>query len=276
MMNFRMKKMLAVSVTAAMVLGVAAVPVSAKAKTVKIALDSNVAPFSYLDEDGNLAGFDYDVLQKIDEKLDDYDFTYEMVDYDAASIGLESGQYDIEAGEKYKTSAREEKFLISDSYFYTAICLAVKKGSGIKSIEDMKGKTLVPVPEQDGLRQVYNDYMEEHPDADITQDTGSTLISMTDALQYVASGRYDGVMNDPAMLTDVLDADSNLASKIDLIEDPFTVVGAHFIINKDNKDLLEAVNGAIKELKDDGTIGEMSKDVWGEDIIEKYKDLAKD
>ena len=78
------------------------------------------------------------------------------------------------------------------------------------------------------------------------------------------------------MLTDVLDADSNLASKIDLIEDPFTVVGAHFIINKDNKDLLDAVNGAIKELKDDGTIGEMSKDVWGEDIIEKYKDLAKD
>ena len=58
MMNFRMKKMMAVSVTAAMVLGVAAVPVSAKAKTVKIALDSNVAPFTYLDEDGNLAGFD--------------------------------------------------------------------------------------------------------------------------------------------------------------------------------------------------------------------------
>lgn len=272
----KMRKAMSVVLSAATISGmIVGLPVSAQAaEKVSVVLDANVAPFSYLDEDGNMTGFDYQVLQKIDEKLEDYEFEYEMVDYDAAAIGLEAGQYDMEGGDKYKTSAREEKFLISDSYFYTAVCLAVKKDSGIESIEDMSGKTLVPVPEADGLRQVYNDYVEANPDCNITQETGSSLISMADALQYVASGRYDGVINDPEMFYDVLDADESLASKITVIEDPFTVVGAHFIFNKEKTDLCDAVNGAIQELLDDGTIGELTKEVWGEDIIEKYADIA--
>ncbi|MFP3153953.1 transporter substrate-binding domain-containing protein [Lachnospiraceae bacterium ZAX-1] len=243
---------------------------------VSIALDANVAPFTNYDEDGNLAGFDYEVLQKIDELLPEFEFEYEMVDYDAAAIGLEAGQYDLEAGDKYKTSARAEKFLITDSYFYTAIVMAVKADSGIASIEDMKGKALVPVPQADGLRQVYVDYMAANPDADITQETGSSLISIADGLQYVANGRYDAMINDPGMFKDTLDADADLAGKITVTEDPFTVVGAHFIINKEKTALAEAVNGAIATLKADGTLGEMTAALWGEDIIEKYKEVALD
>ncbi|MGE4354636.1 MAG: transporter substrate-binding domain-containing protein, partial [Oscillospiraceae bacterium] len=164
---------------------------SSEPTVIQVALDANVAPYCYYDDSGNITGYDYETLMMIDDMLPDYTFEYQMVDYDAAAIGLQSGQYDLEAGSKYKTSARAEKFLITDSNYYAAVTLAVAKDSGIASIEDMKGKTLVPVPEADGLRQVYLDYMAAHPDADITQETGSSLISIADGLAYVAAGRYD-------------------------------------------------------------------------------------
>jgi len=244
--------------------------------TIVCALDANVAPYTYLDDKGNITGYDYETLCMIDEMLEDYQFEYQMVDYDAAAIGLEAGQYDLEAGSKYKTSARAEKFLICDSNYYAAVTLAVAKDSGITSIEDMKGKSLVPVPEADGLRQVYLDYMEANPDADIQQETGSSLISIADGLNYVATGRYDAMIDPPDMFNDVLSKDTDLAAKITVIEDPFTVVGGHFLLNNSREDLLEQINGALKELKENGKLGELSKKWFNEDIIAKYSSIALD
>lgn len=244
--------------------------------TIVCALDANVAPYTYYDENGDMTGYDYETLILVDELLEDYTFEYQMVDYDAAAIGLEAGQYDLEAGSKYKTSARAEKFLIADSNYYAAVTLAVPKDSGIESIEDMAGKTLVPVPESDGLRQVYLDYMDANPDADITQETGSSLISIADGLSYVASGRYDAMIDPPDMFYDVLNEDENLAEKITVIEDPFTVVGGHFLLNNKHEVLLEEINGALAQLKEDGTLGELSEKWFGEDIIEKYSAIALD
>ncbi len=249
---------------------------NSKATVVQCALDANVAPYTYYDEDGNITGYDYETLLLIDEMLDDYTFQYSMVDYDAAAIGLESGQYDLEAGSKYKTTPRAEKFLICDSNYYAAVTLAVAKDSGITSIEDMKGKTLVPVPEADGLRQVYLDYVEANPDCDITQDTGSSLVSIADGLAYVAAGRYDAMIDPPDMFYDVLDQDEELASKITVIEDPFTVVGGHFLLNNENEDLFEQMNQCIAELKENGKLGELSEKWFGEDLIAKYGSIAND
>ena len=249
---------------------------SGEATVVQIALDSNVAPYCYYDDDGNITGYDYDTLCLIDDMLDDYTFQYQMVDYDAAAIGLESGQYALEAGSKYKTAARAEKFLVCDSNYYAAVTLAVRKDSGINSIEDMKGKTLVPVPESDGLRQVYLDYVEAHPDCDITQETGSSLISIADGLNYVAAGRYDAMIDPPDMFYDVLDKDEKLASEITVIEDPFTVVGGHFLVNKSYEDLFNKVNECIQEIKDNGELGKLSEKYFGEDLIAKYSSLATD
>ncbi|MFV0529626.1 MAG: transporter substrate-binding domain-containing protein [Lachnospiraceae bacterium] len=249
---------------------------TAEATTIICALDANVSPYTYYDENGEITGYDYETLKMIDDMLDDYTFEYEMVDYDVAAIGLESGQYDLEAGSKYKTSARAEKFLITDSNYYAAVTLAVRKDSGITSIEDMAGKTLVPVPEADGLRQVYLDYMEANPDADITQDTGSSLISIADGLAYVAAGQYDGMIDPPDMFYDVLDEDENLASQITVIEDPFTVVGGHFLLNNANEDLYTQINEALAELKSNGKLGALSEEWFGEDLIAKYADIAND
>ncbi|MCH4168007.1 MAG: transporter substrate-binding domain-containing protein [Streptococcaceae bacterium] len=244
-----------------------------QSKKIYIALDNNITPFTYADKNGDPTGLDYEVLKKIDDMLDDYSFEYEMVDYDVAAIGLEDGKYDLEAGDKYSTSTRLEKFLVSDSYYYTGVGLAVLKDSPYQSIEDLKGKKLQPVPDADGLRQVYNDYMKANPDSGLICESGSSLLSASDFLNGIVAGKWDAAFNDPSMFNAVLEKDSSLQEKIRVIEDPFTVVGAHFIINKNNTDLEKQINAAIKELKEDGTLDDLGEKWCNTRSFEKYADV---
>lgn len=238
---------------------------------VTIALCNNVAPYTYTDADGNMAGYDYEVLKKIDEIVPEYTFEYKMVDYDAEAVGVQTGAYALGTGAHFKTAAREKQFLISDAFNYFPVCLAVRSDSGIKSMEDMNGKTLVPVPDQDGLRTVFNDYMEEHPDATITCDSGSALISVADGLAGVEAGRWDGMIDSPDMFAAVLDKkDMNIT-----VYDAFSTVGTHFLINMEQRDLYEKVNAALKTLIDDGTLPALSEQILGEDTFALYNSIKE-
>lgn len=242
---------------------------TAAPQKVIIALCNNVAPYTYTDADGNFAGYDYEVLKKIDEIVPEYEFEYKMVDYDAEAVGVQTGSYQLGTGAHFKTAAREKQFLISDAFNYFPVCLAVKSDGGITSMEDMGGKTLVPVPDQDGLRTVFNDYMESHPDANITCESGSSLISVADGLAGVQAGRWDGMIDSPDMFATVLDQQ---AMDITVL-DAFSTVGTHFLINKDQADLCDKINGAIGKLVDDGTLPALSKQILGEDTFALYQSI---
>ena len=239
--------------------------------TVTIALCNNVAPYTYTDADGNIAGYDYEVLKSIDEIVPEYEFEYKMVDYDAEAVGVQTGTYALGTGAHFRTAAREEQFLISDAFNYFPVCLAVKNDSGITSMEDMNGKTLVPVPDQDGLRTVFNDYMEEDPDANITCESGSSLISVADGLSGVSTGRWDGMIDSPDMFATVLDQQDLPITVLDA----FTTVGTHFLINQEQRDLCEKINAAIPVLIEDGTLPGLAEDILGEDTFALYDSIQK-
>ena len=239
--------------------------------TVTVALCNNVAPYTYTDASGNMAGYDYEVLKKVDEIVPEYEFDYQIVDYDAEAIGVQTGKYALGTGAHFVTPAREEQFLISDSFNYFPVALAVKSDSGITSMEDMKGKTLVPVPDQDGLRTVFNDYVKEHPDADITCESGSSIISVADGLKGVSTGRWDGMIDSPDMFATVLDKEDLAIT----VHDSFTTVGTHFLINESQADLHEKINAALKTLVDDGTLPKLAEEILGEDTFAIYDSISE-
>lgn len=239
------------------------------AETVTIALCNNVAPYTYTDSSGEMAGYDYEVLKAVDEIVPEYEFEYTIVDYDAEAVGVQTGKYALGTGAHFTTAAREKQFLISDPFNYFSVALAVKNDSNITSMEDMSGKTLVPVPDQDGLRTVFNEYIEENPDANITCDSGSSIISIADGLDGVSKGRWDGMIDSPEMFESVL-------KEVDLpitVHDAFTTVGTHFLINKEYSDLNDKINIALKTLTDDGTLPALSKELLGEDTFALYDSI---
>ena len=99
-------------------------------KTAEIVLEAENAPYTYEDDNGEPAGYEYEVLKLIDDYLDDWTFNYTVLDYETALAGTTSGKYDLDSGCKFRTPAREEAFLVSNPYNYFFMNLVVKNDSG--------------------------------------------------------------------------------------------------------------------------------------------------
>jgi polar amino acid transport system substrate-binding protein len=99
-------------------------------------------PFQF-EQGGKIVGFDVDLIDLVAKKLG---VTQEIVDtpFEGIQSGedLNSRKCDIAAAAMTITDERAEKIAFSDPYFDANQALIVKKGSGIDSFDDLKGKTL--------------------------------------------------------------------------------------------------------------------------------------
>lgn len=104
--------------------------------------DNSFAPFEYLDTaTGKYTGFDMDLLEAIAK---DQGFEYEMHNegFDASTGAVQSGQADAMIAGMTITEERQQKYDFSDGYIENGQVLVVKADSSIKSLEDLKGKTV--------------------------------------------------------------------------------------------------------------------------------------
>ena len=63
---------------------------------IKVAWQTNSYPLQYEDEDGNLTGYEIEVLKLVDEALPQYEFEFgEPTSQDAQYAGLSAGKYEM-------------------------------------------------------------------------------------------------------------------------------------------------------------------------------------
>ena len=88
-------------------------------------------------------------------------------------------------------------------------------------------------------------------------------------LQHVADGSQDFTIIDLAMYNSYMEEFNYDVQKNDIPEDEAKMIAensyAYFIFPQDQKDLREQVDKALKELKEDGTLTEISKKWYGQD-----------
>lgn len=114
----------------------------ASAKKYVIATDTVFKPFEYTDASGNFVGIDVDILAAIAE---DQGFEYELrsLGFDASIAACKSGQADaMIAGASITDERQKGGWIFSDAYYTATQSVAVKKGSSIKSLDDLKGSTV--------------------------------------------------------------------------------------------------------------------------------------
>ena len=146
-MNKLLKKVLVLTLMVAMVLTVAACggddggsDVDAEAPTYKAVTEATFPPFDTVDEDGNIIGFDMDLMNAIAE---DQGFEYELqsLGFNAAVQALEAGQADGVIAGMSITDERKEKFDFSEPYFDSGVVMGIAADNEeIKGYEDLAGK----------------------------------------------------------------------------------------------------------------------------------------
>ncbi len=244
---------------------------SDKVKTVSVAVQEGSKPVSYIDDKGNITGYEAEVIKKIDKLIPEYKFDLEAVSGSAEEVGIDAGKYALIAQGFFKTDEREEKYLLPDEN--TGVTLlkifTLKKNDSINTLDDLVGVKLAPIPPNGGQFKLLTKYNEEHPDKKIDFTTAEN-VPIANKFQSLKDGEYDAFI----WPINGIDFDAITQNFGDIFRqsEPIEISPTYFLINKNQKDLSEKVNVAIKKLKDDGELVKLSKKFFGFNVFDELKE----
>lgn len=220
----------------------------------KIGTEGTYPPFTFHDKDsGELTGFDVEVAKEIAKRLD-LEPVFMETQWDAMFAGLDSSRFDMIANQVGIRPDRQEKYDFSDPYSTSSAVLVVNKDNNdVKSFDDMKGLK--------SAQSLTSNY------ADIAKSYGAELVGVpgfNEAISLLASQRADVTVNDRLAVLDYMKKQKDAPIKIVAKQEDASSSG--FMFRKGNPELVDAVNKALQEMKDDGTFLEISKKWFGEDV----------
>ncbi|MGB3368226.1 MAG: amino acid ABC transporter substrate-binding protein [Acidaminobacteraceae bacterium] len=226
-----------------------------------VGMSGGYKPYTYLDENTELTGFDVDVWKEIASRLG-ATVEFETADFSGLFGLLDSGKLTTIANQITVTDERKEKYDFTDAYVYYGAQLIVKSDNDdIKTLEDLKGKK-VGVSLGSNYEQMVKDF-----DVDNEIDV-ITYESYQGSLQDVSIGRIDAVLNDKLAGLIAIE-ESGLSIKfggdaVEKLKNAFPLLKT-----EDNKELIILVNGALNEMREDGKLSEISLKYFPVDITKE-------
>ena len=218
-------------------------------------MEGTWAPWTFHDEDDNLVGYDVEVSQKIGEKLG-VKVNFIEGEWDGLLAGLDSGRYDLMVNGVSVDEERKEKYDFSIPYAANRTAVIVKnENEDIKSMEDLEGKHTANT-----LNSTYAKIAEAHG----AEVTGVDDLNQTFELLF--SGRIDATLNDEVAYYDYMKNHPDADIKIAVLSGEAVQVAIPMRKGEETRTLREAVDKALAELKEDGTLTELSEKYFGVDI----------
>ena len=241
-----MQKILAVLLAVCLLAGISACGGGGEKDQLVMATNANFPPYEYHDGD-DITGIDVEIAQAIADKLG-VELKVEDMDFGAIIDAVASGKADMGLAGMTVRPDRLENVNFSDTYTTAEQVIIVKDGSDIAEADDLADKSVGVQENTTGDMYVSEDY----PDADVQRYKNGA-----DAVQALAQGKVDAVVidNEPAK---VFVAENE---GLVILESAYAVEEYAIAIAKDNDELLEKVNKALGELKEDGSL---------QKIIDKY------
>ena len=220
---------------------------------ITFATEGTYAPYSYHDDSDALVGFDVEVAEAIADKLG-VEARFTETQWDGIIAGLDAKKYDAISNQVSITEERQQKYLFSDPYTYAYGAVVVNgDNTDINSVEDLDGK--------DVALTVTSNW------AEVAESYGGTIVStsgFSESIQLVIQGRADATVNDNVTFLDFKANQPDANVKIVATSDEATE--SAILLRQDDSDLQEAINEALKELREDGTLASISEKYFGEDI----------
>ena len=220
-----------------------------------IGLEGDWAPWSFVDENDELMGFDVEVARAIAEKMG-VEAEFIIGEWDGLLPGMDSGRYDIVINGVEVTPERTEKNDFAEPYAYIRTALIVRgDNEDIKTFEDLKGKKTA--------NSIASTYM------NLAEDYGATCYgvdTLDETLTMVIQGRVDATLNANVSYTDYMAQHPKANLKVVATTEEASNVAIPMRKGAETASLLEAINQAIAELHEEGVISQLSIKYFGEDI----------
>lgn len=226
-----------------------------KGKTYKVGTEPTYPPFDTTNEDGDIIGFDMDLMKAI-AKDQGFEVEFASFDFDALIPALKSDSADIVIAGMNITPERAKQVDFSDSYYKTGVVLLVKKNSTkITGWDSFTSGSGLKVAAQTGTLQadIANKLKDEGKVSSV-----SVLNQNTTALQQLENGDVDAVLVDKPVAVDI---SASQGDKFKMVGDikPNSITDNGIAVKKGNKELLKKINTGLKHVKENGTYDKLAK-----------------
>lgn len=215
-------------------------------KVLRVGTNAEFPPFEYVGDDGQPDGFDIALIKAIGEKMG-YEVVVENMEF-ASLVGAIGTKIDVSIAGMTIDEERLQSVDFSEPYYDAIQYVIVPEGSDIDSAEDLEGKKI-------GVQLgTTGDYAVE----EIEGATAAQYNKGVDAVNDLLNGRVDCVIIDknPALVFES-EYDGIVALPGDQFD--FGVEQYAIALPKGDTELAEKINGALKELKEDGTYDKLVK-----------------
>ncbi|MEW4372335.1 substrate-binding periplasmic protein [Paenibacillus kandeliae] len=226
------------------------------AGVLKVGLMGTYAPYNYLDSNKQVIGFDADIANEVAKRLGvKVEFTTQA--FSGLIPSLQAGKFDAIISQVTITDERKQQLDFSDPYITNQVKIIVNEtNTDITKLADFKGKNI-------GVGLGTNDetYLRNEVLPQVGDFTIKTYNDVITTLQDLNVGRIDATINNIYALKPVVEENG---FKIKAVGDAIKSDQAGIAIRKNNPELLEALNKALKDMKDDGTYNTIFEKWFGE------------
>lgn len=216
----------------------------------RVASDASYPPFAYIENGNEVVGFEIDLLKEI-SSIVGFKYSIVITPFDGIIPAIKSGKVDMAVASMSATKDRAKAVSFSNPY-YEGVSVFIKRRDGEDYNENnLSGKRI----------GVYLGTVQDIYATDLaTKDSSINVIRSNDifgAIMNLKGKKVDIVLSDKATAKGYLKENTDLEI---FGEAPDGSEGLSVVFDKDkHKELIEAINKALKDLKDNGKYDELLK-----------------
>lgn len=224
-----------------------------------VGLDDTFAPLGFRDEEGNLVGVDVELMEATSEIMG-IPFELQPIDWSMKETELANKNIDMIWNGYTITEERKEKVAFSQPYLNNRQVVVTMADTDINTLADLTDKTVAAQAESSAI-----DAINSKPEIAQTFKSLGEFETNDQCLMDLEAGRTDAVVADEVIIRYYVSKKGE--EKYKILEEDFGKEEYGIGVRQEDTALLEALNVALDELKENGTTKEISEKWFGSDII---------
>ena len=241
-----MKRSLLFILVGLLVVSIASISCAQPPSKIRVATKGTYPPFTYVDDQGQLIGFDINLMNLIAEK-ENLQVEFIKVDYPLVLEGMARGVYDAAISAISITEGRQKDMLFSDPYFVSGQVITVSVNNNTITGKDSLTDKVVGV--ETGSTSATS----------ISEMQGVTAKHYTDfptAFDDLMNGKIDAVVSDNTIASIYM---ANYPGKLKIVGEPFTQENYGIAVAKNKPELLEKINAGLEAIEAEGSLDELTQ-----------------
>lgn len=213
-----------------------------------VGFDQSYPPYGFVGDDGEFTGFDLDLAAEVCSR-NGWTLQLEAIEWDAKDTLLNSGAITC-IWNGFTMEGREDSYTFSEPYMLNEQVVVVKADSGIASLDDLAGKTVITQVDSAAFDVLEGD----KADLKATFANLETIGEYNTAFMQLESGAVEAVACDLSIAQYQMSAKPDVYTQLDE-----ALSSEHYAVGfkQGDTELADTVTQTLKDMVADGTVEEL-------------------